>query len=222
MTTHFFSRARLVGTMRTEPQLQRWTRHGEAYRDHQLVWKLFDAEPAPRDFLFRAERLPGGDLVYYVVSSRAPHGSPGLFSVQTKPYAPALRNGEWLRFDLRANPVVSRTGEDGKEARHDVLMDAKLKADLESRNEAMEAAGLNWLMKRAQGWGLDVASGTVIQSGYAQHRIERKGERLGFSSLDYQGMAKVSDAEALAHALLQGVGRAKGFGCGLLLVKRVG
>ncbi|GAA5232658.1 type I-E CRISPR-associated protein Cas6/Cse3/CasE [Verticiella sediminum] len=221
MTTHYFSRARLVGTMRTEPQLQRWARQGEAYRDHRLVWQLFASDPAERDFLFRSERLPGGELVYYVVSARAPQGAPGLFSVQTKPYTPVLRSGEWLRFDLRANPVVSRKSENGRAVRHDVLMDAKHRSDPQSRHEAMEAAGLNWLMTRAERWGLSIDPGTVIQSGYLQHRFERKGERLSFSSLDYQGLARVEDADALARTLLHGVGRAKGFGCGLLLVKRV-
>ncbi|MOA57566.1 CRISPR associated protein [compost metagenome] len=59
------------------------------------------------------------------------------------------------------------------------------------------------------------------QEGYCQQRLKRKGNCIEFSTLDYQGMAQVADPERLGKALLEGVGHSRGFGCGLLLVKRV-
>jgi len=51
--------------------------------------------------------------------------------------------------------------------------------------------------------------------------VRHKGRSIEFSAVDYQGAATVIDSAKLAVALRLGVGRAKGFGCGLLLIKRV-
>lgn len=222
--SHYFSRARVIARPRDSERLQALARHGAAYRDHALVWQLFPGDGEPRDFVFRAQTQDDGGLIYYVVSRRPPQADPGLFSVQTKPYAPALDEGEIVRFDLRANPTVSRRVEGGSSRRHDVLMDAK-RAAAGGGGEPLEqvnAAGLRWLVDRSAAWGLSVEAGTVQQSGYQQHKLRRKSEDITYSSLDYQGLARVSDSKALQHALCHGVGHAKGFGCGLLLVKRLG
>ena len=62
---------------------------------------------------------------------------------------------------------------------------------------------------------LDLASLRV--EGYAQHR--GKGGELRISTVDFSGYLQVGDAEALRQALFAGVGHAKAFGCGLLLVR---
>ena len=53
----------------------------------------------------------------------------GRFDIQSKAYDPSFDVGDTLRFDLRANPVVSRrAAEGGKSRRHDMLMNAKKEA----------------------------------------------------------------------------------------------
>ncbi|MBU4612120.1 type I-E CRISPR-associated protein Cas6/Cse3/CasE [Achromobacter sp. GG226] len=222
--SHYFSRARIIARPRDSELLQTLARHGAAYRDHALVWQLFPGDGEPRDFVFRAQTQDDGGLVYYVVSRRLPQADPGLFSVQTKPYSPALDEGEVVRFDLRANPTVSRRVEGGPSRRHDVLMDAKraVAGGGDARSAEVNAAAMRWLVDRSAAWGLNVDAGTVQQSAYQQHRLRRKGEDITYSSLDYQGLARVADSKALQDALCHGVGHAKGFGCGLLLVKRLG
>lgn len=219
--SHFFSRAELVARPRDSELLIKLSRHGEAYRDHSLIWRLFPGDGAPRDFLFRSEHREAGESIYYVVSRREPQAQPGLFTVQSKQYSPQLIEGDWLRFDLRANPTVSRRDEQKRSHRHDVLMDAKRNEgsdeDLRSR---MDAAARHWLLERAPNWGLSVRAESVLTTGYAQHRLSHKGQRIEYSSIDYQGVAQVVDPELLSGALINGVGRARGFGCGLLLVKR--
>lgn len=221
--SHHFSLVRLHAGLHQTDWLRDLARQGEAYRDHALIWRLFPGQGAERDFVFR--RLDEPPNSYYVVSARPPaisHEDSGLFHVRSKPYRPAVQMGELLRFELRANPVISRRSARGRSQRHDVLMQAKRSAppgaDLA---EALEAAGRVWFMERAAHWGLAVHEASLLQSGYTQHRLRRKGQDIHFSSLDYQGVAQVTDAAKLAQALLQGVGHAKGFGCGLLLVKRL-
>jgi len=89
---------------------------------------LFEGDGVDRDFLFCRElSRPFAPLSYYVVSQRLPQAVLGVLSVQSKSYAPQIAPGSRLRFDLHANPVLSRRNQEGKAQRHDVLMDAKRK-----------------------------------------------------------------------------------------------
>lgn len=218
---YHFSRVRLLARPSQHDWLRDLARHGEPYRDHALIWKLFPGDGLERDFIFR--RMDD-ERTYYVVSARPPKSDSGLFQIQSKPYAPQLLLGERLRFDLRANPTVSIRQEDGRSRRHDVLMHAKRAVAPGQRDrlaQALEIAGKKWLLERAEQWGLAVQEGSIWQNSYCQQRLRRKGRSIEYSSLDYQGIAEVIDSERLSRALLQGVGHGKGFGCGLLLVRRV-
>ncbi|WP_231408826.1 type I-E CRISPR-associated protein Cas6/Cse3/CasE [Ralstonia solanacearum] len=220
--SHYFSRVRLQTRPRDMALLVSLSRHGQAYRDHALIWRLFPGDGAERDFVFRRMQDDHGQTGYFVVSQRAPRAEPGLLDVQTKPYAPQLREGERIRFELRANPTVSRGTVGQRSRRHDVLMDARQHiTDPQARQTAMDAAAIDWLIRRASDWGLTIAAECVLTSGYAQHRLRRKGQPIAFSSLDYQGVAQVADTGRLTQALLHGVGHARGFGCGLLLAARL-
>lgn len=220
--THYFSQVQLIARPRDSEWLRDLARHGEAYRDHALIWKLFPGDGLPRDFIFRRTVDNNDKARYFVVSRRPPQVDSGLFQVQSKPYQPRLAAGEWLRFDLRANPTVSRRQEGRSSQRHDVLMDAKRSlSNAGNMREAMERAAKDWLLRRAADWGLELREESLLQDNYQQHRLRRKGHHIEFSSLDYQGLARVHDGECLQQALLDGVGHGKGFGCGLLLVKRV-
>ncbi len=225
----------LVQLQPDSPQAQRQLRelswHGDAYRDHCLIWKLFPAEGYDRDFVFRRRQQPGG-LSYYVVSNRPPQLASGIFTVHTKPYQPQLAAGEWVRFELEANPTVSRkhgiaqAGGKPRSTRHDVLMDAKQSCrqaanSATGANDAMEDAAHAWLLNRAPRWGLQVQRESILTNAYTQHRLNSAGRNIEFSSLDYCGVAQVVDANLLLEALLQGVGHARAFGCGLLLVRRM-
>ncbi|WP_046159002.1 type I-E CRISPR-associated protein Cas6/Cse3/CasE [Chromobacterium vaccinii] len=209
---------------------------GNAYRDHRLMWKLFpDTPDAKRDFLFRAEQGANGHLLYYLLSQRPPQAWHSAVRVESKPYRPELDAGEWVHFSLRANPVVARPEEKGQRSqRHDVMMAAKTEARAKGLSPgdtqaAMTGAALDWLTRRAAAWGLEIDVDEVQVDAYFQHVLHSKGRRMRFSSIDYQGMARVADGDKLAQALLgqpaaaphSSLGHALGFGCGLLLVKRL-
>jgi CRISPR system Cascade subunit CasE len=220
--SYYFSKVQLARQPRDRELLRSLGCHGDAYLDHALIWRLFPGDGAKRDFLFRRHEQEGGPLSYYVVSQRVPQPVPEMLAVQSKPYQPQLAVGDWLHFDLRANPVVTRKTEGGNSHRHDVVMDAKRQAEQsDTRNEAMNAAALQWLSARAPEWGLALREESVLTAGYTQHRLRHGGRQIAFSSLDYHGLAQVRDAGRLAKALTLGVGHARGFGCGLLLVRRM-
>lgn len=228
-----------------------------AYEDHQWLWQQFFPAPrgTPRDFLFR--RLEAGAAArFHVVSSRAPSMDVVGWQVQTQHYAPKLNAGDRLRFDLRANPVVSRPGQAvldpegaprsrtmGKHAgtvrhrivRHDVVMDAKRRLlaergfklwhewqdeDKPLLYELAHESCSQWLITQGQARGFEVDLDALRVDGYTQHR--GKNGALRFSSVDFAGELTVRDATAFGCALMRGVGHAKAFGCGLLLVRRLG
>lgn len=224
-----FSRIRLdEGGLRDEAA---WRRAEDAYETHRLAWRFFaDEADRKRDFLYRAEsvgRLPA----FYTVSERPPRESPG-WAVETKRYEPAVRAGDRLAFELRANPTRRHKNADGSDngARHDVVMDAKHrlrtaggKATLTvPEPELVQAEGTRWLADRAQRHGFRFEPGHVRADGYRQHRFEKPsgGKPLRISSVDFTGRLEVTDPIPFIEALRAGIGPAKGFGFGLLMVRR--
>lgn len=198
----------------------------DGYRLHQSLWDLFKDETGEqkRDFLYR--RVEGQDRpCFYVVSARSPADTLGLWSIWTKAYAPQLAAGQRLAFSLCVNPVVTRRNHQDKPVRHDVVMDAKKsqadQADILSLPELIQRAGWSWLEPRAGKYGFRVEQ--VRIDGYRQHRFRKgkEGSPICFSTLEFNGLLTVVDPDRLTGALYDGIGPAKSFGCGLLLVRRL-
>lgn len=207
-----------------------WTRG--AYAEHQWLWRFLPAPAGtPRSFLFRrrdADGLPR----FYVVSDREPVSPSAHWAVHSKPYAPDLQAGQWLAFELRANPVVTRPGATGKPVRHDVVMQEKTRLLRECGlsnwaawttperpplADLVQRCGAAWLQARSSRLGIHLDAETLRADGYEQHR--GKGDQLRISTIDFSGRLRVQDPQALRAALFGGVGHAKAFGCGLLLVR---
>jgi len=201
-----------------------------AYREHQHLWRLFAVDPdAERDFLFRREQPAGGFPRFYLLSAREPQHDNTVWQVETKTYRPAIRTGQHLAFSLRVNPVVTRKNAQGRQVRHDVVMDLKYRTgfkelSLSKRpllNELIQQAGLEWLQKRAERHGFSISPESVRVEGYQQHRAFKKGGKtpIRYSTLDFTGLLTVTEAGLFRQTLIKGIGSAKAFGCGLLLVK---
>ena len=203
-----------------------------AYAEHQAVWRLLGVDDAqPRDFLFRREEQAHRPT-FYLLAPREPVDTSGLWSIQTKPYRPQLSEGQRLAFSLRANPTRTRKAsddpDDKRRYRDDVVMQAK-RAEAEqqpdparraSQAELVQRVGPKWLADRSERCGFALEE--LLVDGYFQHRIYKRGnkEPIRISSLDYQGVLRITDLAAFEKALFQGIGPAKGFGCGMLLIRR--
>ncbi len=203
----------------------------DSYKEHQQIWQLFKPDPdAGRDFLFRREQINGWP-VYYVVSERRPDAEQQLWSVEHKQYCPKLYSGQQLAFRLRVNPVVSRTDDKGKKRRHDVVMDLKKQMDYQQQNknnrpyemQLVQQAGIAWLQKRAAVAGFEFCDSAIRVDAYTRHQSVKTSQKkmIRYSTLDYEGLLTVADPKLCLQALFKGVGPAKAFGCGLLLVKPV-
>lgn len=208
---------------------------GGAYAAHQLLWQLFPDHDGTRPFLFRQEmeegevgqqQTPKGLPLFYVLSDREPTASQGPLEVQCKSFAPSFATGDQLAFRLRANPTVAKSVAGKRGQRADVLMAAKKPFSPGQRTsdecvKAMDQAARDWLQARAEGAGFRLTVDPVV-AGYRQHALNKPGRRdaIQFSSVDYEGLLEVADPGRLIEALSHGLGRAKAFGCGLLLLRR--
>jgi CRISPR system Cascade subunit CasE len=194
------------------------------YHLHKAVWSLFADHPdRRRDFLYRLDWDSGRPLLW-TLSHRPPRPVPDLWDTKTKELRPVLRDGERLRFSLRANPVVTR---DGK--RHDVVMEAKqrlrtsglLKTEWPTEAQLAQEHGTAWLVRHAEGRGFAVDPGQVLVDSYEVHTFNKPREgKIRLATCDFHGLLTVTDTGAFLHTLHHGVGPAKGFGCGLLLIRR--
>ena len=206
--------------------------------DHRLVWSLFAGDPeARRDFLYRRDPAPAARPKYFILSQRPPALDSALFDVETKPFDPQLSAGDLLRFSLLANPTVSRSRpKEGdhkpRGLRHDVVMDALQKHPAGSRADArrgiIEREGRAWLERQAvaSGFALEDADDSLKIDGYVQRatgshgRGRSRGRQICVSLLSFDGLLRVTEPAVFRDRLSQGFGRARAFGCGLMLIRR--
>lgn len=203
----------------------------DPYEQHQALWKLFtvarDERTDRAEFLFRAE-LKDGLPVFYVLSKRQPQDQNALWNVESKIYKPDIQAGDRLAFKLRVNPTVARPAAKGENSkRHDVVMDAKKRMNWkelpeESRPSLAQVAyeaGACWLRDREERLGCSIDSHNLHVDGYQTWR-QRSRKNIELATLDFEGVLTITDRTRFLDVLVHGVGRAKGFGCGLMLIRR--
>lgn len=205
---------------------------------HRLLWSLFaDSPDRRRDFLWRAE----GRGRFLTLSARPPAPAPLFEPPDIKPFDPALAPGDRLAFVLRANATRDRrlpnpkdTGT-AKRRRVDIVMDVlhaipgqrALPDEVLSERPAKrmglaQQAAEIWIAGQGTRYGFEPVDLTVADYSVMAlpgHRGKRQGQPQ-FGVLDLSGTLSVTDPVAFLAKLGQGFGRAKAFGCGLMLIRR--
>ena len=236
---HYFS----VMTLRTVPFHLRdfWSRPGHEYRLHQEIWQWFSDSPdRKRDFHYRVDAdawgrwdapVKDGDgsaapygpagIRVTTVSARRPQPSPDLWALETRPWPPPLAEGQEWTFRLRANPTVWRSSGEGGKGRHDVVMDLKFRTRKAPRAprewpQLIHRAGMDWLNARGETRGFGADPVQVAVGRYRMVEFRLRGSRVRFGQLDYQGKLRIHNPRVFSPVLLAGIGKSRGFGCGLL------
>ena len=194
---------------------------------HRLMWSVFSDGPGrERDFLWRAD----GQGRFFTLSAREPAPSALFRPHETKVFEPSLNMGDRLQFRLRANATKDRAvvgrgrKSQRKDRRVDVVMDRLYEAAAgakraELRDQVAEAAASDWMAR--QGATRGFRSHLTVVEGYSTinlGRRRRQGATLGI--LDLVGLIEVTSPEVFLPALARGFGRAKSWGCGLMLIRR--
>lgn len=193
----------------------------QATAGHRLVWTLFAGVGGARSFLYR-ELRPGQFLI---LSSRPPEDAAGLWALETKPFRPTLVAGERLGFALRAAPAVSARapGAPGRGRRSDPA--ARLAQSLGRALAPAEAEGaaLAWLSDRATGAGFRLLAERSSAARRPLLSVVRPGAApIRFPVVEFAGELVVEDPDRLLGACAAGLGRARAYGCGLLLLRPAG
>ena len=197
-----------------------WDFARNPYEFHRQLWRLFPGEEKEarrsgdelrQGFLFRVEdRQPGRPARLLVQSRRAPEMAAGMILVGIREFNPQPVAGQRLAFLLTANPVKTITDAE-REAKPGKKSD-KCRVPL-----IREEAQREWLQRKlAQAAQVEAAD--VLPHAPLHFRKGNRGGKL--ATVSYEGILHVTDSASLASCLENGIGPAKSFGCGLLLVRR--
>jgi CRISPR system Cascade subunit CasE len=221
----FLSRIELCEELSRTPEF--WKQLASLDEIHKIAWSWFDSDSDQRrDFLYRYEGQ-GLTTRFYTLSVREPGDRSGLWHISSKRFAPKLAAGDRLEFSLRANPTRRKSSGPGKGKRADVVMDAKFAARSaeevsRTRVELVDETCFEWLAARAEPAGFEIDRRDVRVDGYRPVRFSRARSRADatITVVDFKGRLTVRDPKKFVESITRGIGPAKVFGCGLMLIRR--
>lgn len=198
-----------------------WEFARNSYNLHRQLWRLFPGEPretrrhgeeSRQGFLFRVEEnQPGRVARLLVQSARPPEKASDVTLVCAREFNPAPQAGQRLAFVITVNPI--KTIADTEVGAKPDKKSAKCRVPL-IREEEQRA----WLERKLRG-------AAVIEAAVVQPHPPlyfRKGNRAGkFVTVTFEGVIRVQEPALMISLLKNGIGPAKAFGCGLMLVRRV-
>lgn len=140
---------------------------------------------------------------------------------ETKDYSPLLSHvseGQVWRFRLKANPARKVMVDQGHKENNRVVGSIQGHVTMEQQ--------LEWLTSRSRAHGFCVMRDpngcyeVDVSQRHTEHS-KRQGQTITISTAVFDGVLVVSDAVLFRRALGFGIGRAKGFGCGLMTIMPV-
>ena len=190
----------------------------DSYAWHQAVWKTFPGRDGEkRDFLTRLDQRRDGFrlLIVSPIEPLRPSWCPAE-SWKTKPIPEGYLTRPRYRFQLCANP----TKKVGKEMADGSRTKNGRRVPLVQREELAA-----WIRRKGDqgGFAVDEATLRTFSRG---HEYFSKGEKewvektvTGLhSAVEFQGVLTVTDPAKFHQAFTRGIGSAKAFGFGLLVI----
>lgn len=186
---------------------------------HAAVLSGFPPGAEPGRVLWRVDGAGSPRTVLWIVSAEAPDlahleeqagwpSRPTGRSIHYDGLLNRLAEGQRWGFRLDANPVHRLSAEDGKRIVGHVTAEQQVQ----------------WLLDRQDvlGIGLTDADGqrTVEVISRDVKKFRREGATVTLATATFSGILDVRDPGRLRDALVQGVGRGKAYGCGLLTLAR--
>jgi CRISPR system Cascade subunit CasE len=206
----------------------------DSYAWHKKLWECFPEAPdAKRDFLTRVDHLEGAFRLW-VLGKRKPVRPawcpPDNFSI--KMIAASFLTHRYYAFDLRANPVktIVQRGPNGE-----TLLRPNGKRKCGKRVPLVHPESLRaWLAHkgkvrcRDKNTGIDVPGGFRIVEGKSleispmtESHFNKKGATGYHGGVQFRGTLEVTDRDKFIETYQSGIGSAKSFGFGLLLLAPV-
>jgi CRISPR system Cascade subunit CasE len=188
----------------------------DTYRWHQAVWKAFPGHDGERrDFLTRLDRGKDGFrlLVVSDIKPERPEWCPDSEqNWRTKPIPETFFTRSRYRFQLCANP----TKKVAKELPDQTLTKNGKRVPLRTRAEL-----LCWIARKGEQGGFVVEEETLRTTPRGREHFHSKDHAGLHSAVEFEGILSVTDRSKFYGAFTKGIGSAKAFGYGLLVLAPV-
>lgn len=206
----------------------------DSYAWHKKLWECFPNTPdEKRNFLTRIDQLEGAFRLW-ILSERKPVRPQWCPSEDfaLKEIASSFLSHRYYAFDLKANPVktIVQRGPNGE-----TLLKPDGKRKCGKRVPLVKPEELRaWLIQKGKIRCLDQTPRLEIPGGFriveerpleispmVESHFRKKGQAGYHGGVQFKGILEVTDREAFADTYKSGVGSAKGFGFGMLLLAPV-
>lgn len=168
----------------------------------RVLWRV-DRDRTNHTLYISSPQEP--DLTHLVEQAGWP-ASPttGWRTTSTDAFRERLTKGQDWVFRLTANPVHSRRPADGGRG--------KIYGHVTAEQQEQ------WFQSRSETWGFEITSCAIRDRRrvtFARHS-DGSSRPVTLSMVTFDGTLRVAEPDTLRAALVVGVGRAKGYGCGLI------
>jgi len=176
----------------------------DSYAWHKALWKAFP-ETENRNFLFRVENHSNGFMVYLLSEKKPINLDWGIW--ESKVVSEAFLTHSCYRFQLCANPTVKRKIEGRKNGTRTAICDAdELKT---------------WLLRKAEQSGFSIDESALQISPPINQPFRKNGKIGNHKRVEFQGVLNVIRPDLFKETFKNGIGSAKAFGFGLLVLQPV-
>jgi CRISPR system Cascade subunit CasE len=223
-----------IARLEVDAETARAERISDSYDWHKKLWECFPGVPDEKrkevGFLTRIDLLEGAFRLWILSKRRPvrPHWCPGE-SFDLKEISGSFFDHRYYAFDVRANPTkcVDRQGPDGN-----ILLRRNGKRTKGKRVPLVKPEELHaWLVRKAKVRCHDERTGADIPGGFrivdeqpleispmVENHFRRKEHSAYHGGVQFRGILEVTDKERFIESYEHGIGSAKGFGFGLLLL----
>jgi CRISPR system Cascade subunit CasE len=193
-----------------------WRKARNPYDIHRQLWELFPNRPdSNRDFLFRVEEQEKGFGAEILMQSmQKPIKTDSACHIKaSREYNLSLKNGQRLRFRLRANPTKKIIDQKGRINQRGEIKKCRVPLIREEEQKA-------WLERKLENiCSLDsLIIHREVPLYFRKHKKQRSGK---IQTVLFDGIIGVEYPIAFADIVKIGIGPAKAFGCGLLSLAKI-
>ncbi len=172
----------------------------DTYSLHRAVYSLFPPEDGKtRDFLFADKGGDWNNRRILLLSDREPQ-KPAYGKIDSKEVPDTFLSFDYYGFEVILNPTKRdiRTGK---------IVPIKGKENL-----------IQWFISKAPGYGFEVIQNSLQVNNVGVITYKKYKGICTHNTATFIGKLKVIDREIFIKSFKQGIGRAKGFGFGLLQI----
>lgn len=169
----------------------------DGYTMHKIVYDLFPG--SDRTFLYYQYPFAERRGVKILILSEDQPLVPAQGTIESKMVKESFLRYRYYAFKVRLNPVTRLGGKATPVTGHDPL--------------------ISWFLEKQERWGFVADASGLDLSDVGVATIQKGKNRITLNQCTYTGVLEVVDQDRFIEGFENGLGRAKGFGFGLLQLK---